>query len=188
MSEMAKRPLGLSIRKASRYTFNLSGDKLITQFDMIISALLSATGRCSISPNRNSTLAAPIFSAFFLALEIISGVMSTPMTCPLSPTCLTARKQSKPPPLPRSTTVSPGLSEARATGLPQPSPIFAPSITPAISSFEYPMTVDICSGVTSELPQQEAAAFVSAEVSDGPQQDAVGRVPIETPPALATFP
>ena len=34
--------------------------------------------------------------------------MSTPMTLPVGPTRLAARKQSKPAPLPRSTTVSPG--------------------------------------------------------------------------------
>jgi hypothetical protein len=53
----------------------------------MISALLSATGKCSISPNRKSTLVVPIFTAFFLALEIISGVMSTPMTWPVLPIC-----------------------------------------------------------------------------------------------------
>jgi len=49
------------------------------------------------------------------------------------------------------------------------------------------MTADICSGVTSGPPQQEAATLVSAEMSDGPQQDAAKLDLIETPPAFATF-
>src|SRR5215213_10422009 len=43
-----------------------------------------------------------------------------------------------PPPLPRSSTVSPGLSSASAVGLPQPSEAFrASSGTPATSSVAY---------------------------------------------------
>ena len=49
------------------------------------------------------------------ALETMSGVMSTPMTVPLAPTWRAARKASKPAPLPRSSTVSPGLQ--RGDGL-----------------------------------------------------------------------
>src|SRR5262249_54261909 len=44
-----------------------------------------------------------------------------PMTWPVSPTCRAAKKQSMPPPLPRSNTVSPGLRPAILTGSPQPS-------------------------------------------------------------------
>lgn len=38
---------------------------------------------------------------------IHTSVISIPMTLPFGPTFCAARKQSKPPPLPRSTTVSP---------------------------------------------------------------------------------
>ena len=57
-SEIASRPPGFSTRKASRNTCALSGTRLITQFERITSAVLSATGRCSSSPSRNSTLRA----------------------------------------------------------------------------------------------------------------------------------
>src|SRR5205823_408470 len=76
---------------------------------------------------RSSTFGASTFWAFSRALAIISGVMSTPMTLPVLPTRLAARKQSKPAPLPRSSTVSPGSSAAIAWGFPQPSPRSAPS-------------------------------------------------------------
>jgi hypothetical protein len=33
----------------------LSGERFMTQFEMMMSTLASATGRCSISPKRNST-------------------------------------------------------------------------------------------------------------------------------------
>jgi hypothetical protein len=56
-----------------------------------------------------------------------------------------------------------------------------------MSSLEYPITVDMCSGVTSGPPQQEAAEPVSAAPSDGPQQDAAGLVPIEIPSDFATL-
>jgi len=77
---------------------------------MIASTDSSATGRCSISPRRNSTVSASFFSTFSRARSTISGVMSTPMTRPSGPTSRAARKQSNPPPDPRSRTVSPGSS------------------------------------------------------------------------------
>lgn len=49
-----------------------------------------------------------------------------------------AKKQSNPPPLPRSKTVSPLLSEADKCGLPHPSPIFDASGTDLLSDFLYP--------------------------------------------------
>ena len=52
-------------------------------------------------------------------------VMSKLITWPVSPTARAARKQSKPAPLPRSSTVSPGRNDARAIGFPQPNPRFA---------------------------------------------------------------
>jgi len=65
--------------------------------------------------------------------------MSTPITFPLSPTFLEARKQSNPAPEPRSRTVSPSLREASATGFPHPRLRFAPSGTDASSSSPYPI-------------------------------------------------
>ena len=102
-SEIASRPPGFSTRKASRNTCALSGARLTTQLEMMTSAVASAIGRCSISPRRNSTLAAPTLAALARALASISCVMSTPITCPAGPTWRAARKQSKPAPLPRST-------------------------------------------------------------------------------------
>ena len=113
-SKMARRPPGLSTRQASLKTLFFSGERLITQFDKMTSTLASATGRCSISPNRNSTLRAPSFSALRRALLTMSAVMSTPIIRPASPTDFAARKQSKPPPLPRSSTVSPSFRTAIA--------------------------------------------------------------------------
>ncbi len=43
-----------------------------------------------------------------------------------------------PPPLPRSSTVSPGCSAAIACGFPQPSPMFAPSGKRSRSALAYP--------------------------------------------------
>src|SRR6266446_7533141 len=135
-SEIASRPPGFSTRNASRNTCALSGTRLITQLDRMASAVLSATGRCSSSPRRNSTLAALILAAFSRAFFSISWVMSIPITRPFAPTCPAARKQSKPAPLPRSTTTSPALRAAIACGLPQPSPRLAPSGTAASSVSE----------------------------------------------------
>ena len=134
-SEMARRPPGFKTRYASRKTCALSGDRLMTQFDMITSATPSARGRCSISPRRNSTLAKLPFTALERAFDTMSGVMSTPITRPVSPTSRAARKQSKPPPEPRSTTTSPGFSAAIALGLPHPRPMSAPCGTESRSSW-----------------------------------------------------
>ena len=68
----------------------------MTQLEMMTSTELSATGRCSISPSRNSTFSTAAFAAFSRAFSSISGVMSTPMTRPVGPTFLAARKQSMP--------------------------------------------------------------------------------------------
>ena len=105
-SEIAMRPPGLSTRIASRKTAPLSGDRLITQFEMMTSTDASGTGRCSISPNRNSTFVASIRRALSRALVTISGVAFRPSR--------PARPRDSPPglsnpaPLPRSSTVSPG--------------------------------------------------------------------------------
>jgi hypothetical protein len=98
----------------------------------------SATGRCSISPRRKSTFFASTLRAFARALLTMSGVMSTPITRPVGPTCRAARKQSMPPPLPRSSTVSPGRSAAIARGFPQPRPMLAPSGKRSSSALVYP--------------------------------------------------
>src|SRR5512136_2250683 len=79
--------------------------------------------------------------------------MSTPMTFPLDPTLLAAIKTSIPPPDPRSRTVSPSLSDASATGLPQPSPMFAASGTFLRSTSVYPIFLPI--SVRFPVSQQE---------------------------------
>src|SRR3974390_3203943 len=47
--------------------------------------------------------------------------MSSPNASPVGPTRFAESNTSMPPPDPRSSTVSPGLSSARAVGFPQPS-------------------------------------------------------------------
>ena len=71
-------------------------------------------------PLRTSTLVRFSARMFSFALEIISSVMSTPITRPLGPTFLAARSRSIPAPDPKSSTTSPGLRPLNATGLPQP--------------------------------------------------------------------
>ena len=71
-------------------------------------------------PFRNSTLVTPALALFFIARSSISSVMSSPYALPVGPTLLADSSTSIPPPDPRSRTVSPGLSSARAVGLPQP--------------------------------------------------------------------
>ncbi|MDD4776654.1 MAG: hypothetical protein PHV53_00045 [Fermentimonas sp.] len=69
--------------------------------------------------------------------------MSTPITWPVSPTCLLARKQSKPPPLPRSRIVFPFFREAIVIGLPQPNPMLKSKGAFNISSREYPFSYKV---------------------------------------------
>src|SRR5512139_2797031 len=57
ISEMARRPPGFSTRQASRKTCALSGDRLMTQLEMMASTVASASCRCSISSRRNDTFA-----------------------------------------------------------------------------------------------------------------------------------
>lgn len=59
MSGIAKRPPTFKTRDASFKTYCLSGDKLITQIEMITSTTQSPTGRCSISP----------FKSFFILIR-----------------------------------------------------------------------------------------------------------------------
>ena len=77
-SDTAKRPPGLSTRKASRSTASLSLARLITQFEMITSTELSGSGIASIVPFRNSTFVAPAWRWFSRASASISSVMSRP--------------------------------------------------------------------------------------------------------------
>src|SRR5438876_1154304 len=93
----------------------------MTQLEMMTSTLASGSGMLSISPLRNSTLATPAFRWFSRASASISSVMSSPYALPVGPTRLAESSTSMPPPEPRSSTTSPGLSWASAVGLPQPS-------------------------------------------------------------------
>ena len=120
-SEMAKRPPGLSTRKASRRTRSLSAERLMTQLEMMTSTELSGSGMFSISPLRNSTLVRPDARLFWLARASISSVISRPYALPVGPTRRAESSTSMPPPEPRSSTTSPAWSWASAVGLPQPS-------------------------------------------------------------------
>ena len=77
-SEIARRPAVRRTRNASRNTAALSGERLMTQLETTTSTLASATGRCSISPSRNSTFSAWTRAALERAFVTIAGVMSTP--------------------------------------------------------------------------------------------------------------
>ena len=64
MSEIASLPPGFSTRCTSRSARRLSGARLTTQLLMTTSTEASGSGIDSISPFRNSTLAAPMRAAF----------------------------------------------------------------------------------------------------------------------------
>src|SRR5262249_35203483 len=89
------------------------------------------------------------------ALTSMSGVMSTPMALPVGPTFLPAIKTSNPPPLPRSSTTSPGCRAANALGLPQERPRLAPSGNAASSAGEYPTCRANWSDAMGVEPQQQ---------------------------------
>src|SRR5271157_5334645 len=126
-SNTAKRPPGFSTRKASRSPRSLSAERLMTQLEIITSTELSDRGIFSISPLRNSTFSTPALRWFSRARASISSVMSSPYALPVGPTRCAESSTSMPPPEPRSRTVSPGLSSAKAVGLPQPSEAFTAS-------------------------------------------------------------
>ena len=107
MSEMQNRPPGRSTRNISAKAGALSGSRFSTQLLTIASMLPLSTGRCSISPSRNSTLSNPSLRALARARAIMSGVISTPITRPSAPTSWRAMNTSLPAPEPRSSTVSP---------------------------------------------------------------------------------
>src|SRR5215831_18263322 len=159
MSDTARRPPGFSTRNASRKTLSLSADRLITQFEMMTSTELSGSGMLSISPLRNSTFSTPAFFWFSRASASISSVMSSPYAFPVGPTLRADKNTSTPPPEPRSSTVSPGFSLARAVGLPHPSEASrAVSGTPAPSSALY--SSDVIGSqlaLPADPPPQQAA-------------------------------
>lgn len=108
MSQMEMRPPGFNARKISLYTRGLLSERLMTQFEIHTSAIPSAIGRFSISPNAEFYITVLLRLAISLDFASISGVISTPIARPLLPTAFAARKQSNPEPLPRSKTISPG--------------------------------------------------------------------------------
>src|SRR6059036_2173553 len=138
-SEMTSRPPGLRIRNASANTAGLSGLRLMTQLLRTTSAYASGRGSFSMGARMNEELEMSRDAAVFEARETIIGVMSTPVALPAGPTRLLARNTSIPPPLPKSTTLSPGLSFACRTGFPLPSPRTDSVGIRASSAEEYPL-------------------------------------------------
>src|SRR5271165_1609613 len=88
-SETAKRPPGLSTRKASRRTRSLSAERLITQFEMITSTELSGSGICSISPLRNLNVGCARFGtvAFGKLQHLVGHVESVSESGRADPLC-----------------------------------------------------------------------------------------------------
>ena len=114
------RPPGRRTLAISANTAGLSAARLMTQLLMTTSTEASGKGSASIVPFRKSTLAAFASRALRRDSSIISSVMSTPIARPVVPTRAAESRTSMPPPDPRSSTVSPGLSSATAVGLPHP--------------------------------------------------------------------
>ena len=103
---------------------------MLEEMDKGVGEILDTVERLGIAKNTlvfflsdNGAIGAGGNEPFFRASSSISGVMSTPITRPLGPTCRAARKTSMPPPEPRSRTVSPGCGSSAAIGAPQPSPM-----------------------------------------------------------------
>src|SRR5271157_1115867 len=93
----------------------------------------------SISPSLNSTFLKSYFFAVSRALQIISGVASTPITLPADPSVLEALKTSMPPPLPKSKIVSFPCSVIRLSELPQLAPTASASLGMIPRSDEGPL-------------------------------------------------
>src|SRR5208283_4869117 len=93
--------------------------------------------------------------------------MSTPITLPFIPTFSEARKQSNPPPEPRSRTISPFFNKASAIGLPQPRPRLAPSGTAFRSASVYPIFLLMLSASMELFPQH---GLIFEVVQEPPQQ------------------
>ena len=89
------RPPGLSARNASRNTWSLCGERLITQFEITTSTESAGSGTCSITPLRKIAFDAPASSAFLPASASISSVMSKPNARPVRPFSRTAAIGSK---------------------------------------------------------------------------------------------
>ncbi|MEO6331494.1 MAG: hypothetical protein ABIV11_04025 [Gemmatimonadaceae bacterium] len=79
----------------------------------------SGTGMSSMLPDWQS-IEVPEAAAWLCAFRHMAGFRSTPITVPVEPTCQPATIESRPAPLPRSRTVSPGFSSLRRWGLPTP--------------------------------------------------------------------
>ena len=145
------RPPGDRTRKLSLNTASLSGERQTTQLEMITSTLESGMGIFSISPCTKSTFSMLSLALLARASSSMAGVMSSPVTLPVSPTCWDARKQSMPPPEPRSSTRSPGCRPARAVGLPQPAEAAIDSIGSPLS---WPSLYSSMAWSRSSTPQQ----------------------------------
>ena len=145
----ASRPPGLSTRNASRKTAGLSGERLITQLEMITSTDASATGRCSISPRRNSTFSSPAFCAFSRALPPSPGscprrsrARSVPPPARPGSSRNRRRRPGRAPPLPASGRRSPADCRSPGPGwrprAPTPVPPRCSRAEPSISSARAP--------------------------------------------------
>src|SRR5436309_8535260 len=156
MSETANRPPGLSTRRASLRTTALSAARLITQFEITTSTVAGGRGMASIVPLRNVAFGTPARSLFSLARASISSVISTPYAWPPGDTRWAESSTSRPAPLPRSRTTSPGCNSASIVGFPQPRLAPNDSPSPAISDSEY-----ACSPIgplTASEPAQQPAS------------------------------
>ena len=111
----------------------------------------------------------PAFSRAFFS---ISCVMSTPITCPVSPTWPAARKQSKPAPLPRSITVSPGFRCGNRLRI--------AAAKAEIGAFRH--------GRELRIRIAHLARFGCRDRPVGPQQDACRRAAARAPAAAAMPP
>ena len=111
----------------------MSGERSITQLEITQSTEESPTGSPSIRPFLTSTWSRPARAAFCRAASIMASVMSMPITRPVSPTCRAAMSRSRPAPEPRSSTVSPARTPAKASGFPQPNEADAASSFPSVS-------------------------------------------------------
>src|SRR5207248_10477463 len=156
MSETASRPPGLSTRNASLSTAALSAARLMTQFEMTTSTVAGGRGIASMVPLRKVAFCTPALALFSLARASISSVISMPYAWPPGETRLADRSTSRPAPLPRSRTTSPGRNWASTVGFPQPRLAPNDSPSPAISASEYASS-PIGPLTASDPPQQLAS-------------------------------
>src|ERR687889_2722783 len=142
-------------------------------------------------PLRNSTFSAPASALFFSASSSISSVMSNPYALPPGETLLAESSTSMPPPLPRSSTTSPGQSVASAVGLPHPKDAApAASGNPSSSSAEYPPPVQSTPTASESSPrspadpQHEAGSIPSSTVRAAPAYLSLTRSRTSSPMTL----